>query len=964
LKKAFLFLLLTIAFVAYSQQPVSIHLTEKDGLPDNEFYNILEDSKGYIWLAADKGLFRFDGTTYRKFQHTEQIGLSVFQLHEDINGSIWYTNLSNQVFYIKDEKITLFNNYSSEFKGSLTNLRLANNLLILSFREKIILINTETKKIVFKENNIYDESNLNLAPTIDKNSIYYGVSSDLVNLNTLNFQKKVTPFISKDKRFLQSSISNILGNNLVFFLSEEKGLSFYTINTKLNSKIKKLKDNFSTTRIVSAKVIDNKIWYGTKNGVYVCEVEKDSLVIKRRLFSNQFVTDVVKDKHANYWFTTVNNSIFIVPNIEINQVSVPLVGDKIKRTQIGKENELLISTLKPAIHKFSFPSDKIQSFNFKVNPEIFFSRFINNKYEVHTSTNMYEFNENFKNTNIVSGIGSVKNIKSINSNYSIRAYSNRIQIANIYNNKSIYQKKIRGNNVFYDAKNDLRYFATIKGLLVLDKELKEKEIKYKNKSIYINSITQTNDGILWCSSFKKGLFAIKDSKVIHHYTETEGLLSNTNRFIKATKNNIWIAGDNGIQYFNTTESTFKNLTKNEGIVSYNYNGLEIIDNNVFVSSPEQLIYFNEKEVFKTYNTPEVFFTAVSIDNKKQDLKSNYTLKEDASNVSINYSAIGFKTNASGQFEYRLLGFNDDWVQTKNGLTNVQYNNLLEGDYTFQIRNINTNIRASKTKQISFLVTKPFWQKWWFYAFLMLLLLVFISLFYRRLIHKKEKEKNKLLEQLKVNNELINLKLESLRSQMNPHFVFNALNSIQDYIISNQKNLAADYLGKFADLIRTYLDQSSKGKITIAEEIQTLNMYLELEKLRFEDKLSYKITTQKNLLDDDIFIPTVLIQPYVENALKHGLLHKKTAGNLFIDFSVTPEKESLIIVITDNGVGRKKSAELKLKLLKRHKSFATEATDKRLELLNYNKKHKIQLLVEDLNTNTVDVGTKVTIKIPI
>jgi ligand-binding sensor domain-containing protein len=109
--KKIVFFLFIIAFssIVYAQQPVSIHLTEKDGLPDNEFYNVLEDSKGYIWLAADKGLFRFDGTTYKKFQHTDQIGLSVFQLHEDINGAIWYTNLSNQVFYIKEEKITLFN---------------------------------------------------------------------------------------------------------------------------------------------------------------------------------------------------------------------------------------------------------------------------------------------------------------------------------------------------------------------------------------------------------------------------------------------------------------------------------------------------------------------------------------------------------------------------------------------------------------------------------------------------------------------------------------------------------------------------------------------------------------------------------------------------------------------------------------------------------------------------------------
>ena len=148
MKKIVLFLFLSVFSISiYTQQPVSIQLTEKDGLPDNEFYNILEDSKGYIWLAADKGLFRFDGTTYKKFQHPKQIGLSVFQLQEGKNGVIWCINISNQVFFIKDEKIILFNNYSSEFNGDLPNLRVVNNLLIISNYSRIIIINIETKKI-------------------------------------------------------------------------------------------------------------------------------------------------------------------------------------------------------------------------------------------------------------------------------------------------------------------------------------------------------------------------------------------------------------------------------------------------------------------------------------------------------------------------------------------------------------------------------------------------------------------------------------------------------------------------------------------------------------------------------------------------------------------------------------------------------------------------------------------------
>ncbi|WP_034061346.1 sensor histidine kinase [Lacinutrix jangbogonensis] len=945
----------------FAQQPVSIHLTEKDGLPDNEFYNVLEDSKGYIWLAADKGLFRFDGVNYKKFQHPEQIGLSVFQLKEDENGAVWFINLSGQVFYIQDEKITLFNNYSTGYKGSLPGLKLVNNLLILSNQLKIIIVNIKSKKVVFK-----DEVNgaLYIEPAVYNKTLYYGLNNNLIKLNLVSFEKSSILLKPNSKVVTQHSHSSIFGENLLFYVNDKKGLSFFSTNSKFHSKINKLQHSFPNTRIISVKVIDNKIWYCTKNGVFVCEVQKDNLLIKRHLFPNQFITDIVKDKHANYWFTTVNNGVFVVPNIEINQVSIPLINNKIKNTFKGDENELLISTTNAHLHKYTFPTEKIESYKFVNNINIHLSRHINNNYLVHTNSGTFEFNKVLKNTNVFATDATAKDIKQINSNYIIGAYSNQIRIKNTINNKNIYEKDIRGYTVYYDVKNDLRYFATIKGLLVLNKDLKEVEIKYKNNSIYINAITQTNDGVIWCSSFKSGLFGINDNKVIYHYTESNGLLSNTNRLIKAKNNNIWIAGDKGIQYFNTKENTFKNLTKNEGIVSYNYNGLEIIDDNVFVSSPEHLIYYNEKEVFKPYNTPEVFFTSVNIDNIKQDLKSNYTFKEEARNISIDYSAIGFKTNTSGQFEYRLLGLNNNWIETKNGETNVQYNSLSVGDYTFQIRNVTANKTESKTKQISLLVTKPFWEKLWFYILLGFFFIAIVSVFYRRQMRLKEAEKNKLLKQLEVDKELTNLKLENLRSQMNPHFVFNALNSIQEYILSNQKGLAADYLGKFADLIRTYLEHSSKGQISLEEEVHTLNMYLELEKLRFEDSLNYTIEISNTIDPETINIPTMLIQPYAENALKHGLFHKKENRKLTILISRI-SNNAIQCIVEDNGVGRKRSNEINKKRAANHKSFALKATTERLDLLNYGNEKKIGVSIIDLlDTNNQPTGTRIVLKIPI
>ncbi len=226
------------------------------------------------------------------------------------------------------------------------------------------------------------------------------------------------------------------------------------------------------------------------------------------------------------------------------------------------------------------------------------------------------------------------------------------------------------------------------------------------------------------------------------------------------------------------------------------------------------------------------------------------------------------------------------------------------------------------------------------------------------IELKETQKRLALEKQYRSSEL-----KALKAQMDPHFIFNALNSIQEYIVLNEKKLASDYLGKFADLMRKYLHFSDKGSITLQEEINTLNIYLELEKTRFEDTLNYKINIEKEL-DTSLNIPTMLVQPYVENALKHGLLHIKNNRKLMISFSKT-DNNNIQCVIEDNGIGREKSNKIQQKRATLHKSFATKATQERLTLLNFGKEKKIGVKIIDLyNKNKEAIGTKVILIIPI
>ena len=249
-----------------------------------------------------------------------------------------------------------------------------------------------------------------------------------------------------------------------------------------------------------------------------------------------------------------------------------------------------------------------------------------------------------------------------------------------------------------------------------------------------------------------------------------------------------------------------------------------------------------------------------------------------------------------------------------------------------------------------------------------LVLLTLLFYYSRFKAKKKAELvtvelKETQKRLAIEKQYKDSELKALKAQMNPHFIFNALNSIQDYIVLNQKNLASDYLGKFADLIRNYLHFSDTGYISVPDEVHNLKLYLELEKLRFEDALDYNFSINDNANSELIKIPTMLIQPYVENALKHGLLHKK--DNRALQISITKISPSIIeCIVEDNGIGRAKSKEINQKRAKQHQSFALKATTERLDLLNFGKAQKIGVDVIDLMHEGVAIGTKVILKIPI
>jgi LytS/YehU family sensor histidine kinase len=306
----------------------------------------------------------------------------------------------------------------------------------------------------------------------------------------------------------------------------------------------------------------------------------------------------------------------------------------------------------------------------------------------------------------------------------------------------------------------------------------------------------------------------------------------------------------------------------------------------------------------------------------------------------------------------LEGLDSKWNYTFSN--NLQYTTLPPGAYTFKVYALNGDgVKSLKPALFYFVISKPFWKEWWFISLVLVLL---TSSIIGAVTYRIELLKRRAVEKSEVNRKMADLKLMALRAQMNPHFIFNSINSIQLFILKNDSESAHKHLSRFSRLIRNVLENSKHEYISLAVEIETLEHYIELERLRFSSKFDYKITVDEELDVKSILISPLLIQPYVENAIWHGLMHlKDRAGELLL--CIEKEGQLLKCTIEDNGIGRKRSAEYKKG--KDHQSTGLSLNKERVEIINtlHNSSAGLQF-IDKQDKDGLPAGTKVVIYMPI
>jgi hypothetical protein len=350
------------------------------------------------------------------------------------------------------------------------------------------------------------------------------------------------------------------------------------------------------------------------------------------------------------------------------------------------------------------------------------------------------------------------------------------------------------------------------------------------------------------------------------------------------------------------------------------------------------------------NIPKIYISSVVSNHQSLDLGApNFILEPNSRNITLNYSAIDFK-NRRITYRYRLKP-DENWSETKN--RRLELSSLEPGKYTFEVSAKSQDSQWSEPARINFILEKHFWQTWWF---LLLMLAIGAYLLYFIAVRITKRQKNKEQEQLLLKNKILMLEQQALQAMMNPHFVFNVMNSIQHYINTQNTSSANKVLTGFAKLIRKNLEICTKSYINLAEEIDYLNLYLSLEKNRFGEKFIYHISIDDEIDREETLVPSMLLQPYIENAIWHGIMPLEEGGKLDIIIDQKDE-EYLWIKIVDNGVGIRNSLANKHSA---HVSKGMTLTQERINLLNKIAAKPIQLFVEQNG----EKGTTVTILAPL
>jgi len=949
-----------------------------DGLMENQINSIIQDRRGVIWIGTIGGIMKFDGGKFQNYRlKSELSGANVTCIAEDKSGNLWLgtdgkgickfslLNASdNQNDQYQIQYFTTDNGLSHNKIRSI-HCDLENNLWIGTRKgiskyngDKFMSFSPEGLESV---NVSHIELSVNgnlLIGTFGDGLIVYNLKTDYEGDN--NFQQ----YTSEDglisdwvRQLLQDDHGNI-------WIASKKGVS--KINFRNKSKGRDVHvANFTTqnglvTNNVNCILKDSEgnLWLGTDGKgmlkftgeAFVSYTQQDGL-------SSDIVMSIIEDADDNLWFSTYGNGICKY-DIERSEYVYYDIKDGISNNTVwtsilDKDDNLWFGTSNGVTRfngrsfqtyskKDGLISNKVTSIFQDQTGNIWFgtpegiSMFRNYYF-----TN-YSQEQEFYGKNVRSILQDNQGILWFGCSNGLFRYDGRNFI-------KFTEEDGLSNNTIYTIREDAQgglWLGTKNGLTYYDKSsFLPLKVGKDYRSNIVNFIIFDEAQNLWAGTnngiFKLNVPNYKKSGVTHfdHYTNWEGITgleTNLNAAYKDSRGKMWFCTNDGVVKY---DPTVVDLTFNDVEPFINIKGISLFRENVDWSK------FTDE--FDT----------------QSGLPKNLALKHNQNHFTFSYAGISHTNPLKVQYKFKLNGFDEDWSPSTSA-NFATYSNLPPGLYEFRVLASNKqNTWNTVPATFTFEILPPFWTAWWFYSLCICTLaaIAFAIYRWRTNVIKRKIETQRLIHKSKM----LVLEQKSLNASMNRHFIFNALNSIQYYINKQDKKAANDYLTNFAKLIRKNLDDAQNNLVSLAEELERLELYLSLEHMRFNNKFNYKIKLDEDIDAESVKIPSMLIQPFVENSIWHGILPMDKKGIVMIDIKKNEEGQ-LVFAIEDNGIGIDTSIQKKLGKPKDHVSKGMNITKGRINLLKKmtNKNVYIDGPKELKDENNQANGTKVEIVLPI
>jgi len=922
--------------LAFSIKQYTFENSLNKGFSCDTLLSIFQDSYGLIWLGTTNGAFLFNSRTeqFIHFPHNPRDSRTISDrfvtvFEEDTARNIWIGTRDGLNYLIR-ETGQIISYYAKPGPGHLSS----SSITDLEFCEEGYLwigtnngINRFHPKtnwfepyfLISEESTEYLAS-LNYITTLhnDKNNeLWVGTQEFglyIFNKSTKQFNN-LANFIGDASIFNKNTIGDIIEdrNGLIWVGTSHRGLAKLIPEPHSFKEYLRGYPTYGLTEYPK-----DFLWFGTQNGVFI--YDKDLERIIRRIeheynnpasLANSRVTIIVRDG-ADMWIGTKSGlSKYNTNNGEI----VNYFPDGTDNSIVGEE---VWGILKASDGTFWFSTLKGLS---NYNPVS--GRFKN-----------YQHDPNNPNT--------------ISSNLCYQVFELEPNIFLVSTQ--------HGLNRYNSVEDTWEVFLPIPGNL------------YSISSEYIFGVMQDIQGELWVYTNGGGINRFDPvSNSFEHFTAIDGLTDNiVYGMIEDKDGFFWLSTNNGLSRFDPIEEIFIKFDVQDGLPSneFNFNGTyQTSDGEIFMAGVNGITSFFPLGYEGFSEPPSVQFTEIFVHDegtiREFPLKDKIELQYYQNSFHISFAALDYLNPFKNKFEYQLENFDDTWTSLDMGVHQVEYRKLPPGDYTLHVIGSNS-MGTSAEALMDIKIHAAWWQTLIFKALVTSLSLFLIGafIFFRYYSFKRKHSMEKQL--LTIENELVQSQKFALRSQMNPHFIFNSLNSIQNFVLKNDVDAANYYLSNFSMLMRRVLENSQHNMIILDEEIQLIKLYIKMEKLRFSDKFDVDIHIDPKIDVHIIRIPPMLLQPFMENAILHGLQLIKHKGLLKINF--VHRDNGMDILIEDNGIGRTKANAIRKTQM--HKSKGLKNIDKRIQLYNKINPRPISVSINDLfNDQNEPCGTRVTLNLP-